>query len=174
MDKCVSFSLLKARFGIKWVPEFVCKLLDYILGFTAVNRLYSESISYSDEKKKISFFDAVLKKINVEFEVLPRDLVRIPREGPLLVVANHPFGGVDGLALGSLLSKIRPDFKLLVNQELRVFKAIRSDVFEVDILSGDSVKSKNLKALIKSSRFLKNGNCLGVFPGGEVSSLYIY
>ena len=174
MEKCVSFSLLKARFGIKWVPEFVCKLLDYILGFTAVNRLYSESISYSDEKKKISFFDAVLKKINVEFEVLPRDLVRIPREGPLLVVANHPFGGVDGLALGSLLSKIRPDFKLLVNQELRVFKAIRSDVFEVDILSGDSVKSKNLKALIKSSRFLKNGNCLGVFPAGEVSSLNIY
>jgi putative hemolysin len=174
VEKCVSFSLLTTRFGIKCVPEFACKFLDYILGFTAINRLYCKSISYTDENKKITFFDAVLKKLDVQMEVLPKDLARMPKNGPLLVVANHPFGGIDGLALGSLLSKIRPDFKLLVNQELGVFKAMKSHIFEVDILSGDSGKSKNLKAMINSSRFLKNGNCLGVFPAGEVSSLNLY
>ena len=173
MERCATFTSIKTRFGINCIPEFICKFLDHILGFTAINRLYSESISYTDENKKITFFDAVLKKLDVQIEVLPKDLARMPKNGPLLVVANHPFGGIDGLALGSLLSKIRPDFKLLVNQELGVFKAMKSRVFEVNILSGDSGKSKNLKAMINSSRFLKNGNCLGVFPAGEVSSLNI-
>ena len=63
----------------------------------------------------------MLRKLDVQMEVSPEDLAKIPRDGPLLIVANHPFGGIDGLALESLLSKTRSDFKLLVNQELGVF-----------------------------------------------------
>ena len=63
----------------------------------------------------------MLRKLDIQMELLPEDLAKIPRKGPLLIVANHPFGGIDGLALGSLLSKVRPNFKLLVNQELGVF-----------------------------------------------------
>ncbi len=173
MEDCVSFASLKSRFGIKWIPNFICNFLDYSLGFKSINRLYWSSQNYINEKKKITFFEAVLKKLDIQMEVLPEDLAKIPREGPLLVVANHPFGGIDGLALGSLLSKIRPDFKLLVNQELGVFKAMTPWLFQVDILTGVSAKSKNLKTMVESSRFLRDGNCLGVFPAGEVSSLHL-
>jgi putative hemolysin len=143
------------------------------LGFTAINKLYRNAVNYIIEKKKITFFEAVLRKLDVQMEVLPEDLAKIPRDGPLLVVANHPFGGIDGLALGSLLSKTRPDFKLLVNQELGVFNAMTPWLFQVDILGGESAKSKNLKSMVECSRFLRDGNCLGIFPAGEVSSLHL-
>ena len=173
MDVCLSFASIKSRLGIKFVPEFLCNLLDYLLGFTAINQLYRNAVNYIIEKKKITFFEAVLRKLDVQMEVLPEDLAKIPRDGPLLVVANHPFGGIDGLALGSLLSKTRPDFKLLVNQELGVFNAMTPWLFQVDILGGESAKSKNLKSMVECSRFLREGNCLGIFPAGEVSSLHL-
>ena len=173
MDTCLSFASIKSRLGIKFVPEFLCNLLDYLLGFTAINQLYRNAVNYIIEKKKITFFEAVLRKLDVQMEVLPEDLAKIPRDGPLLVVANHPFGGIDGLALGSLLSKTRPDFKLLVNQELGVFNAMTPWLFQVDILGGESAKSKNLKSMVECSRFLRDGKCLGIFPSGEVSSLHL-
>ena len=173
MDVCLSFASIKSRLGIKFVPEFLCNLLDYLLGFTAINQLYRNAVNYIIEKKKITFFEAVLRKLDVQMEVLPEDLAKIPRDGPLLVVANHPFGGIDGLALGSLLSKTRPDFKLLVNQELGVFNAMTPWLFQVDILGGESAKSKNLKSMVECSRFLRDGKCLGIFPAGEVSSLHL-
>ena len=173
MDTCLSFASIKSRLGIKFVPKFLCNLLDYLLGFTAINKLYRNAVNYIIEKKKITFFEAVLRKLDVQMEVLPEDLAKIPRDGPLLVVANHPFGGIDGLALGSLLSKTRPDFKLLVNQELGVFNAMTPWLFQVDILGGESAKSKNLKSMVECSRFLRDGNCLGIFPAGEVSSLHL-
>jgi len=173
MDTCLSFASIKSRLGIKFVPKFLCNLLDYLLGFTAINKLYRNAVNYIIEKKKITFFEAVLRKLDVQIEVLPEDLAKIPRDGPLLVVANHPFGGIDGLALGSLLSKTRPDFKLLVNQELGVFNAMTPWLFQVDILGGESAKSKNLKSMVECSRFLRDGNCLGIFPAGEVSSLHL-
>jgi len=173
MDVCLSFAFIKSRLGIKFVPEFLCNLLDYLLGFTAINQLYRNAVNYIIEKKKITFFEAVLRKLDVQMEVLPEDLAKIPRDGPLLVVANHPFGGIDGLALGSLLSKTRPDFKLLVNQELGVFSAMTPWLFQVDILGGESAKSKNLKSMVECSRFLRDGKCLGIFPAGEVSSLHL-
>ena len=173
MDTCLSFASIKSRLGIKFVPKFLCNLLDYLLGFTAINQLYRNAVNYIIEKKKITFFEAVLRKLDVQMEVLPEDLAKIPRDGPLLVVANHPFGGIDGLALGSLLSKTRPDFKLLVNQELGVFNAMTPWLFQVDILGGESAKSKNLKSMVECSRFLRDGKCLGIFPAGEVSSLHL-
>ena len=173
MDVCLSFASIKSRLGIKFVPKFLCNLLDYLLGFTAINKLYRNAVNYIIEKKKITFFEAVLRKLDVQMEVLPEDLAKIPRDGPLLVVANHPFGGIDGLALGSLLSKTRPDFKLLVNQELGVFNAMTPWLFQVDILGGESAKSKNLKSMVECSRFLRDGKCLGIFPAGEVSSLHL-
>ena len=173
MDVCLSFASIKSRLGIKFVPKFLCNVLDYLLGFTAINQLYRNAVNYIIEKKKITFFEAVLRKLDVQMEVLPEDLAKIPRDGPLLVVANHPFGGIDGLALGSLLSKTRPDFKLLVNQELGVFNAMTPWLLQVDILGGESAKSKNLKSMVECSRFLRDGKCLGIFPAGEVSSLHL-
>ena len=83
------------------------------------------------------------------------------------MVANHPFGGIDGLALGSLLSKTRSDFKILVNQELGVFQAMRPWLFQVDILGGKFSRAQNLRTMAESSRYLRKGYCSGFFQQGK-------
>ena len=173
MNNPLSFSKLSKRFGVEWVPNEISSLLDHILGFRKLNNLYDKSVVQTKINKKTKFFEAVLKELDVRVEVQPNEAEKIPRTGPLVVVANHPFGGIDGLALGSLLTKTRPDFKLLVNQELGVFDEMNPWLFKVDVLSGLSAKSKNLKVLADCIRFLKDGNCMGVFPAGEVSSLHL-
>jgi putative hemolysin len=173
MKDRLSFSKLSQKFGVNWVPHEISGLLDHVLGFRKLNYLYETSVVQTKINKKIKFFEAVLKELDVRVEVQPTEVEKIPRTGPLVVVANHPFGGIDGLALGSLLTKTRPDFKLLVNQELEVFDAMTPWLFKVDILSGHAAKSKNLKVLADCTRFLKDGNCIGFFPAGEVSSLHV-
>lgn len=171
MEWSLSFSKFSNRLGVKYIPSELFALLDNIFGLRSLSKLHDAADLQTKEHNKLKFFEAVLKELDVRVEVQANEVDRIPRSGPLIVMANHPFGGLDGIALGSLLTKVRADFKLLVNQELDIFKALNPWVFKVDILSGHSAKSKNFKAMVDCTRYLKGGNCLGVFPSGEVSSL---
>lgn len=154
-------------------PSFIKVLtaLERFLRFPQINKLYSDTIKlYNSRSASSSFFDAVLQEMNVTVEVNPVEYDRIPDSGPLVVVSNHPYGGIDGLALGAILAKARPDFKLMVNSFLDVFEEMSPWLFKVDVLKVDS-GPKNILPLLNCARFLKAGNCLGVFPAGEVSSI---
>ena len=153
------------RFGL------IESAIEKFIGLNILERLYEPEYRHQYSGKV--FLKRVLEIFNVSYEVARGSISSIPDSGPSIIVANHPFGGIDGLALGSLLTKTRPNFKLLVNQELEVFDAMTPWLFKVDILSGHAAKSKNLKVLADCTRFLKDGNCMGVFPAGEVSSLHV-
>ena len=155
MEWPLSFSKFSNRLGVKYIPSEVFALLDNIFGLRSLSNLYDAADLQTKEHNKLKFFEAVLKELDVRVEVQANEVDRIPRSGPLIVMANHPFGGLDGIALGSLLTKVRADFKLLVNQELDIFKALNPWVFKVDILSGHSAKSKNFKAMVDCTRYLK-------------------
>ena len=116
-----------------------------------------------------SIFESVLETLGSRLEVCDEDLDRIPEEGPLLVVSNHPLGGLDGLALMSLILKRRPDCKLLANSILEQFEAFRPSLFPVNILGEENAPGKNIAALKGVFGWLRNGGCLAAFPAGEVS-----
>lgn len=120
------------------------------------------------------FFDASLAELNVQYEVTGEDLKRIPREGGLVVVANHPFGGVEGLILGSLLTSVRPDVKLMGNYLLQSIPEIRPNLISVDPFGGRDAPRANIGPLKESIRLLRKGGVLITFPSGEVSSLRLH
>jgi putative hemolysin len=99
------------------------------------------------------------------------DLKRIPAAGPLVVVANHPFGGVDGLVLAALVERIRPDAKLLVSYLLACIPEMGEISFFVDPFGGPAARSRNRQSLAAAARWLKSGGALLTFPAGEVSHL---
>ena len=137
-------------------------------------RLTTLNDVYRGVRRRISeldFFDASLAELGVEYEVSERDLKRIPNEGPLLVVANHPFGGIEGLILGSLMTSIRSDVKLLGNYMLHNIPEIRPHLISVDPFGGKDSAKSNFTPLKESLKFLKTGGTLITFPSGEVSSL---
>ena len=95
--------------------------LERLLAFPALNALYAGGWRRSPE----AFPEAALDRLRVTLDVAGDDLARIPRTGPLVVVANHPFGGVDGLALYALVRRVRPDVRLLGNYLLHSVPELR-------------------------------------------------
>lgn len=96
-------------------------------------------------------------------------LEQIPQEGPVVVVANHPYGGLEGIVLAHLLRQVRPDCKLLVNFLLARFSVLNQMFISVDPFERSDSRQKNAKPLRESVRWLRGGGVLGIFPAGEVA-----
>jgi len=135
-----------------------------LLGTSQLQKVYDRAVLRADG----NFFGNVLREMQVDWEVAAGVLEDIPAEGPLVIVSNHPFGGLDGLVLGAALAKIRPDFKFLVNHLLNVFPELGDWAIPVDPF-GDCPKIANLQSMRQSLGWLKQGKCLVVFPAGKVS-----
>ncbi|MGD0792865.1 MAG: GNAT family N-acyltransferase [Terriglobales bacterium] len=113
--------------------------------------------------------EALLAEMKVKLEVQPADLDRIPVKGPLVAVANHPFGVLDGVALAVLLSRARPDVKILTNALLQGIPELHEHCIFVDPFHTPSSADKNVKPLKHAMEWLRQGGALAVFPAGEVS-----
>jgi putative hemolysin len=113
--------------------------------------------------------EALLAEMKVTLDVPPADLERIPIRGPFVAVANHPFGVLDGAALAVLLSRVRPDVKILTNALLQGIPELREQCIFVDPFHTPSSVDKNVKPLKQAMEWLRQGGALAVFPAGEVS-----
>ena len=118
-----------------------------------------------------SFFDQGLSVLGARYRVSPGDLERIPSEGPVFLLSNHPYGGVDGLVLGSILDRVRPDGRLLVNFLLDRIDQMGGRCFYVDPFGGKDAARANFRGMKQSLRWLREGHALATFPSGTVSHL---
>ena len=112
---------------------------------------------------------ALLAEMQIKVEVQSADLERIPAKGALVAVANHPFGMLDGAALGVLLSRVRPDVKILANSLLESIPELHEHCIFVDPFRAASAGDKNASALESAVEWLSGGGALAVFPADEVS-----
>jgi len=117
--------------------------------------------------------ETLLQQMEVELQLQPADLERIPAKGPLVAVANHPFGVLDGAALSVLLSRVRPDVRVMTNSLLEGIPELAKHCFFVDPFRTANSVEKNLKALKQAIDWLHQGGALAVFPAGEVSQLNV-
>ncbi len=113
--------------------------------------------------------EALLAEMQVKLTVQPADLDRIPVKGPLVAVANHPFGVLDGVVLAVLLLRARPDVKILTNSLLEGIPGLHEQCIFVDPFQTPSSVDKNVKPLKQAMEWLRQGGALAVFPAGEVS-----
>ena len=93
------------------------------------------------------------------------------KEGPFITVSNHPFGSIDGIALINLVTRRRPDYKVMVNMILGKLSAMRPNFITVDAMaSSDPSKRKvSVNGIRAALRRLKEGHPVGFFPAGAMS-----
>ncbi|MCB2185240.1 MAG: lysophospholipid acyltransferase family protein [Deltaproteobacteria bacterium] len=117
------------------------------------------------------FLAKSLALLGVEVEASPATLSRIPAKGPVVVVANHPFGALEGVILARLLLQVRPDVKVMANYLLGRIPELRDLFVFVDPFDSSRSVEHNLRPLRESIRWVKEGGLLAVFPAGEVAHL---
>lgn len=167
-------SLYPARYiknpFLRRVGGFFLGILEPVLRFSALDRLYQDLRSRDVRQK--GFFEEALDVLGVKIKVLEKDLARIPSSGPVIVVCNHPYGGLDGVAMGALLQRLRPDNRLLVNHMLSRIEGIEPHVITVDPFGGEGARQRNLQGMRRSIQWLKSGGLLAVWPAGTVSHFH--
>jgi putative hemolysin len=97
-------------------------------------------------------------------------LAAVPRTGPLVVVANHPFGVVDGLVLCHLVSLVRDDFKVVAMSTLCRVPEVRDYVLPINFAETPGAAATSARSRREARALLRGGGCLVIFPGGAVST----
>jgi putative hemolysin len=113
----------------------------------------------------------LLESLRVRLVASSDDLARIPTDGPVVAVANHPFGLIEGCLLDALLSPVRRDFRIMTNYLLASFEPLRDRCVFVDPFGDVTSARANQRGMRQSLEWLKQGGMLAVFPAGEVSHL---
>jgi putative hemolysin len=144
--------------------------LEQAFSLSAINDLYALASPSTADR---TYFATALRTFGVYYDLLPEDLAKIPSTGPLIVVANHPFGAIDGLIMGDILTQARPDFRLLANRLLHRIPEFRPWILPVDVLGDDEATQRNTSQLRLAMKWLAQGGALGVFPAGTVSHLHL-
>ena len=113
--------------------------------------------------------------LGLTYEISANDQARAPSEGPLVVVANHPFGAVEGIILASILLKKRSDIKIMANFLLGGLgvRELNELLIFVDPFERQGSAAHNLKPLREAIEWVRGGRALGIFPAGEVSHMHL-
>ena len=118
-----------------------------------------------------AYFSRVLEGLNIGWKCVSGDLERIPLSGGVIVVANHPFGGVEGIVLCAVVSKIRPDIRLVANSLLASIPGLQNWIIPVNPFGGARAVLENRTPIRKCVEWLRAGGVLAVFPAGEVATI---
>jgi len=125
----------------------------------------NEFLQANSHKKGFEFVDAVLDNFDFDYTVSSNDVQNIPSSGKVVIIANHPLGGLDALCLLKLVGKVRKDVKIVANDFLAGIEALSSLFVPIDNYKKRQSK-KDIKAIYDT---LNSGEAIIIFPAGEVS-----
>ncbi|RYE55738.1 MAG: lysophospholipid acyltransferase family protein [Sphingobacteriales bacterium] len=149
------------------VPGLAALLME-VMKLNDINKVFSQNKHFNG----LEFVDKILETIGVTIDFDEDDLKNIPKTGGFIAIANHPYGGIEGLALVKLLCMVRPEAKVMVNFILK--KIPNLSEFFVAVNPFENVQhSSSISGLKATFDLLQNGTPIGIFPAGEVSTFSV-
>lgn len=148
--------------------RLVIRVIERLSGQPELKRMYQERLDRPRPGE--SFWDAAVRKLQLNIVLNEERLGEIPSSGPAIIVANHPFGVLDGIMICWLVARIRPDFKILTNALLNRIDEIRNALLPIDFEESKAALDTNIKSRAEAKALLEKGGVLIIFPGGTVST----
>src|ERR1700761_7127257 len=140
-------------------------LLMEIMKINQVNKLFAQA----QPKQGPDFVDSILEGCGIDIDFDEKELKNIPAEGGFIAIANHPYGGIEGMVLLKILCLVRPDAKLMANFILKKIPNL-ADYF-IAVNPFENIEHGSSISGIKNTlELLANGTPIGIFPAGEVST----
>lgn len=147
----------------KWMTESFVNITKRILHQNDINEFLEEN----QDVFGLDFVDNLFKKLDFDYTVRSLDMNKIPSEGRLIVVSNHPMGGLDGLAIVKLISEVRKDVRIVVN-DLLINLTNLSELFLPYDVYNKTAQKNHVTNIIKA---IENEEAVIFFPAGVVSRL---
>lgn len=140
----------------------------YLMEAMKINHLNSV-VKAAGDLEGADFANHVLRNVGVEVQFDTNELLNIPTEGPFIVIANHPYGGIESLALLSTISKVRPETLYMGNFILKHIPNLEKCIIAVNPFENVQ-NSSSITGLKQTLKALDDGIPVAIFPAGEVSS----
>ncbi len=150
---------------IKEKESFIKKSLFKIAKKIVHEDSINQFLSQNSHLKGFEFVDAVLDFFDFDYTVSSNDLQNIPAFGKVVIIANHPLGGLDALCLLRLVSQVRKDVRIVANDFLNGFEALHSLFIQIDNYKTNQAK-EDIKRIYEA---LNKEEAIIIFPSGEVS-----
>lgn len=144
------------------------RAVEMMTGQPYLKKLYLDY--QSEDKPPESFWSEVIKRLDLDVRIHAGALDNVPETGPLVVVANHPYGVLDGIVICWLVAQKRKDFKILINSVLCRAREMHDHVLPVDFEPTPQALETNLKSRKQARKVLEDGGVVIVFPAGAIST----
>ena len=141
--------------------------LEKVTGQPRIKRLYVDYVN--DDRPDSLFWQDAVDRLSLSVNVMMDKGAYIPETGRLLVIANHPFGVIDGLILCSEISKIRQDYKIMTHQVLRQAPAVMHQILPVDFENTEAALRINMQTRKDAVQQIRNDGAVILFPSGGIS-----
>lgn len=116
------------------------------------------------------FWEVIVERYGLSLDIIGGSLANIPANGPLVLIANHPYGILDGLMMGHILSRLRGDFRIIAHRIFRKAEELNRVILPINFDETKEAARQNIEVRSEALRYLSAGGAIGIFPGGSVAT----
>lgn len=157
-------------FDDKWT-SFAIRGIEWLTGKLTILRMVKEFENTNKEHRGQKFWGGALKVMGIAINTPKEQLANIPAEGPVVIVANHPHGMVDGMVFAELIGRVREDYRILTRSILTgLDEAASSFMIPVPFPHDPDAQQKMVEMRAKAMAHLKQGGVVALYPSGVVMS----
>ncbi len=150
-----------------WWERTLIQLTEELLGKRKLARIYEQVVATQSSGK--TFWHRTVEQMQLSIETNGLPLEQVPAQGPLLVVANHPYGQIDGVVLSHLIETLRPDYQVIAWEILNAADQLEDVVLPISFKEDYRARRNNLVTLRRSIQSLQSGRTVILFPAGSTS-----
>ena len=158
-----------STFDDPWKSAFI-RVVEALTGKLTILRLVRK-FERQGAPQGQAFWRAALDVMGIELQTPQHQLDRFPKEGPVVVVSNHPHGLIDGMIFADLIGRIRPDYRILTRSLLTIIDEVASSyMIPVPFPHDPDAQRKGVEMRAQAMEHLRNGGVVALFPSGGVAA----
>ena len=149
------------------IANTLIRSIERFSGQPKIRKLYFDYVE--EGRPYAGFWSDALDKLNIDIDLRREAGAVIPRSVPTLVVANHPYGVIDGLVLCALMAEVRSDYKIITHRVLKQAPATMDKILPIDFDETEAALATNIETRQDAAAYLRDGGAVIIFPAGAIS-----